>query len=82
VLRVIAPDSLLVTHSQVNTTSSAENGWPSDHLMPGFSLYVTDLPSGATPPFWVLGTSAASTGVNVPSLSTVISGSWTIRDPM
>src|SRR5687768_15601170 len=79
---VTAEDSLLEMNSNVNATSSAENAWPSAHLMPGFSLYVTDLPSGLRPPFWALGISAASTGANLPSPSTVISGSVQQRAAM
>ena len=35
---VTAEDSLLAMNSKVKATSSAENGWPSAHLTPGFSL--------------------------------------------
>src|SRR5215216_850514 len=35
---VTAEDSLLEMNSKVNATSSAENGWPSAHLTPCFSL--------------------------------------------
>src|SRR5580704_5505007 len=40
-----------VAYCQLNTTSSAENGWPSCHLTPGLSFQVTDLASAARPPF-------------------------------
>jgi hypothetical protein len=70
---------LFVTNCQVKTTSSAVNGFPSAHLTSFFSLYVTLLPSSARPPFWRDGTSAASTGTNLPSASIVISGSSAIR---
>src|SRR5581483_11940816 len=70
------------TYWYVNTTSSAENGSPSAHLMPGLSLYVTVLPSAPRPPLSLLGTSAASTGAKVPSAPTVISGSVMNRAAM
>src|SRR3712207_5890442 len=38
---VLAAVCLSVAYSQVKTTSSAEKGWPSLHLMPSFSFHVT-----------------------------------------
>src|SRR5215475_13600956 len=64
-----------ITYSQVNTTSSAVKGLPSCHATFFLSFQVTDMPSFATPPFWRLGASAASTGMTLPSGSYEASGS-------
>ena len=50
--------------------------------MPGLSLYVAVLPSALSPPLSLLGTSAARTGVNLPSPLTVMSGSQQKRPAM
>ena len=72
--------SLSEVYCQVNLTSSAVNGVPSDHMTPCLSLYVTLLPSLATPPFSTLGISAARIGMSVPSCAMSISGSSTRLD--
>src|SRR5215467_12600098 len=64
-----------ITYSHVNTTSSAEKGWPSCQATFFLSFHVTDMPSFATCPFWRLGASAASTGTTLPSGSNEASGS-------
>src|SRR5438132_7073570 len=56
-------------YSQLKTTSSAVKGLPSCHVTFFFSRQVTDRPSFARSPFWRLGTSAARTGVMLPSES-------------
>jgi len=56
-----------MTYSQLKTTSSAVKGLPSCHATFFFSRQVTDRPSFATSPFWRLGTSAARTGMMLPS---------------
>ena len=62
-------------YSQLKTTSSAVKGFPSCHWTPFFSRQVTERPSRATPPFWTLGSSSASTGTRLPSGSKAASGS-------
>ena len=64
-----------VAYSQLNTTSSAVNGFPSCHWTLRFSFHVTDVPSLAMPPFWTVGTSAARFGKRLPSGSKDASGS-------
>ena len=64
-----------VAYSQLKTTSSAVNGFPSCHWTFRLSFQVTDVPSLATPPFWTVGTSAARFGVRFPSGSKDASGS-------
>src|SRR6266542_4370848 len=51
--------SLLERYCQVNTTSSAVNALPSDHLASLRSFQVTEVKSFATPPFSTVGLSAA-----------------------
>src|SRR5262245_25566041 len=69
------PTSLFTMYRYVKRTSFAVNGTPSDHLMPGLSFHVTDLPSGATWPFSRDGISAARKGTSWPSASKLASGS-------
>ncbi len=64
-----------LAYCQVKTRSSAVNGLPSCHFTPDFSFQVTDLPSAASRPFWIDGTSAASTSFMLPSGSQQASGS-------
>ena len=62
-------------YCQLNSTSSAVNGWPSCHFTPCLSFQVTDLPSLARPLFSRSGISAARTGSRYPSGSQLASGS-------
>ena len=62
-------------YSQVNTQSSAVNGLPSCQTTFFFSFQVTDLPSLESPPFCMVGISAARVGVRLPSGSHEASGS-------
>ena len=62
-------------YSQLNTKSSDVKGLPSCHLTPGLSFQVTDVPSAASPPFWIEGISAARTSFMLPSASQQASGS-------
>ena len=62
-------------NSQVNTTSSAVNGWPSCQVTPFLSFQVTLLPSAASPPLSRVGTSAARIGTRLASPSQTASGS-------
>src|SRR6185503_10427830 len=62
-------------YSQLKTTSSAVKGAPSCQVTPLLSFQITDLPSRARPPFWIDGTSAASIGIMLPSLSQPTRGS-------
>ena len=53
------------------TKSFAVSGEPSDHLRLGFNFTVYVTPSPAIPPFPVVGTSKAASGV-----SKLVFGSW------
>jgi hypothetical protein len=64
----------------VNTTSSAVNGEPSDHLTPGLSFQVTEMKSGEMPPFSSVGRLSASRDVSSPFSLKLASGSKTIED--
>src|SRR5262245_4819914 len=77
---VTAVEAGSATHSQVATTSSAVNGFPSCHVTFFLSFQVTDSPSFEIPPFWRVGTSAARTGSRLPSGSNEHRGSWKIRE--
>src|SRR6266851_7902181 len=68
------------TYCQVNTTSSAVNGDPSDHLMPGLSFHVMLFWSLATPPLSRVGISAARTAIGLPSGPEAASGSRMSRE--
>ena len=74
-----APETAAVSgfraYSQVKTTSSAVNGFPSCHLTPRFSFQTTERPSSASPSFSLLGISAARNGTRLPSPSHPASGS-------
>src|SRR5947207_4025012 len=56
-------------YSQLKTTSSAVNGLPSCHVTLRLRRHVTLVPSFDTPPFCRLGTSRASAGTMLPSVS-------------
>jgi len=60
-------------------TSLAVKGVPSDHLISFFSFHVTDLPSRATPPFSIVGISAAKKGTNSPFSLKLAKGSRVMR---
>src|SRR5262249_13010778 len=70
-----------VAYSQLNTTSSAEKGFPSCHWTFFLSFQVTDVPSLAMPPFWTVGISAAKFGKRLPSGAKDARGSEKIREP-
>src|SRR5262245_40462414 len=64
-----------VTYSHVNATSAAVKGLPSCQVTPFLRRHVTHVRSRARVPAAVLGTSAARTGVTLPSGSKPASGS-------
>src|SRR5262249_23773118 len=70
-----------VAYSQLNTTSSAVNGFPSCHWTFRLSFQVIDVPSLAMPPFWTVGISAAKFGKRLPSGAKDARGSEKIREP-
>src|SRR5450755_4346593 len=68
------------TYCQVKTTSSAVNGVPSDHLMPGLSFHVMLFWSAEIPPLATVGISDASSGTGTPSGPSAASGSRMRRE--
>src|SRR5690606_28015543 len=58
----VQPVCSSVQYCQVKTASSAVTGVPSDQTRPSLRVQVMDIRSSATPPFSVVGTSAASAG--------------------
>src|SRR5690606_41376847 len=58
----VQPVCSSVQYSQVKTASSAVMGVPSDQTRPSLRVQVMDIRSSATPPFSVVGPSAASAG--------------------
>ena len=57
---------------QLNFTSAPVNGFPSCHLTPRRSLYVMVRPSRLMPPFAIVGTTDARSGISFPRSSSVV----------
>ena len=66
-------------YCQVNTTSSAVSGVPSDHVTPSLSVQVIEVRSSEMPPFSTVGISSTSQGTISPVSSKCTSGSITIE---
>ena len=69
-----------MTACQLNFTSALVNGFPSCHFTPRRNLYVIVLPSRLMPPFSMLGTTDARSGMSFPRSSSVTSKSNTKLD--
>ena len=65
-LSAVQPVASLVQYCQVKTASSADTTLPSDQLSPSFSFQVIEVRSCETPPFSMVGISAAKAGTRLP----------------